>query len=122
MFSIIPTAHAQCTPGDPDTPTNLLKCFPLADGRQALEVYSTPAMMVNLIVSLMFLGAGLLIFVWILYAAFKMISGKKKGFDEAKTMITNAIIGLVVMIVAYWVVQLVAYLTGVNLQVTVPTG
>lgn len=115
-----PPGNTGCVVGDPSSPTNLLNCFPLSDGSQALTTYTTPAMLVNLFVNLMFVGAGLLIFVWILYAGFKMISGKKKGFDEAKTMMTNAITGLVIMIIAYWLVQLVGWVTGLNLAIGMP--
>lgn len=117
MFSLIPQVHAQCDTGEPEA-VNLIDCLLLSNGQPAREVYTTPAMMVNLLVSLMFVAGGLLIFVWILLAAWKMISGKKKGFDEAKTLLTNAVIGLVVMVAAYWVLQLVQYFTGLQTGIT----
>lgn len=116
MFSLIPTVYAQCDTGG-DAPVNLVDCLLLSDGQAAKDVYTSPAMMVNLFVTLMFIAGGFLIFIWILLAGWKMISGKKKGFEEAKTLLTNAIIGLVVMVAAYWIAQLVGYVTGVNMAI-----
>lgn len=120
MFWPVQKVLAACEPGSGADGTNLIECFPLGNNQQAVDVYNSPAVLVNLFVNLLFLGAGLLIFVWILYSAFKMISGKKKGFDEAKSTLTNAAIGLIVMVAAYWIVQLVATLTGLNLRVGLP--
>lgn len=119
MSSLIPTVYAQCETGG-ETPVNLIDCLRLNNNQAASEVYTSPAMMVNLFVTLMFIAGGLLIFVWILLAGWKMISGKKKGFEEAKTLLTNAIIGLVVMVAAYWIAQLVGYLTGMNMAIPQP--
>ncbi len=119
MFSLIPQVHAQCQTGGPE-PVNLMDCLLLSDGTPAKDVYTTPAMMVNLFVNLMFVAGGILFFVWILLAGWKLIYGKKKGLDEAKTLLTNAIIGLILMVVAYWVVQLIGFLTGMDIAITLP--
>lgn len=104
--------------GDPAGALNLGDCLRLSNNQAVSEVYTTPSFLVNLIVKNLFVFAGILIFLYIFYAGFKMVSGGKKGFDEAKSMLTNAIIGLVVMICAYWIVQLAGYLTG--LPVSLP--
>lgn len=111
MLSLVTKVHAACTTGGTNA-VNLIDCLDSGDGTPLKDIYTTPSMMVNLFVSLMFVAGGVLIFVWILLAGWKMISGKKKGFDEAKTLLTNAIIGLIVMVAAYWIVQLVNWLTG----------
>lgn len=102
-----------------DTPVNLGDCLRLGNDQAVSAVYDTPASLVNLIVQNVFVAAGIFIFLLIFYAGFKMISGGKKGFDEAKTLLTSAVIGLIIMICAYWIVQVVGYLTGAD--VSVPT-
>ncbi len=118
MLALITKAHAACITGGQNA-TNLIDCLDAGDGTPLKDIYTTPSMMVNLFVSLMFVAAGMLFFAWILLAGWKMISGKKKGFDEAKSLLTNAVIGLIVMVAAYWIVQFVNWLTGY--QITVGT-
>lgn len=114
---------AQATPcesaGDPAGGVNLGDCLRLGNNEAVSEVYTTPAFLVNLIVKNVFVFVGIFIFLLIFYAGFKMISGGKKGFDEAKTVLTSAVIGLIVMICAYWIVQLVGYLTGFDVNVPI---
>ncbi len=91
---------------------DLGNCLKLGNDQAVADVYTTPAGLVNLIVRNVFVFAGIIILFLIFYAGFKMISGGKKGLDEAKTITVNAVIGLIIMICAYWIVQVVGYLTG----------
>ena len=102
-----------------DTPVDLGNCLRLGNDQAVATVYDNPAFLVNLIVRNLFVFAGIIILFLIFFAGFKMISGGKKGFDEAKTIVTSAVIGLVVMICAYWIVQVVGYLTGVPVSLPV---
>lgn len=102
-----------------DKPVSLGDCLKLGNNQPVADVYDTPAMMVNLIVRNVFVFAAIIIFLLIFYAGFKMISGGKKGFDEAKTLLTSAAAGLVIMICAYWIVQVIGYLTGVEVGLPV---
>ena len=105
--------------GDPNVAVNLGDCLRLGNNQPVSSVYEKPTDMVNLIVKNVFVFAGIVIFLLIFYAGFKMISGGKKGFDEAKSLLTSAVIGLIIMICAYWIVQLVGYLTGVEVALPV---
>lgn len=105
-----------CTDPGGASPVNLGDCLKLGNDQTVASVYTSPAFLVNLIVKNVFVVAGMIMLLLIFYAGFKMISGGKKGFDEARTIITSAVVGLIIMICAYWIVQLVGYLTGVRMS------
>lgn len=117
MFSfLVPTAYAAgCADVDIGAKDADLGCLlRLSDGTAVKDVYTTPAFLVNLIVSNLLVIGAILLFLIIFYAGFKFISGGTKGKDEAKTMITAAITGFILMFSAYWVVQIIQALTGVE--------
>jgi hypothetical protein len=98
-----------------DAGVDLSNYLVLKNGDKVSEVFKTPASMVNLLVSNAFVVAGGFIFVLILIGGFKFLSDEAKGLDEAKTLWTNAGIGFAVLFGAYWVVQIVQILTGVQI-------
>ncbi len=112
-LSIVPNAYAACDPGQPDS--NLFDCFQLNKNQTVQSVYSTPAVLINLLVRTLFIGAGLIFFFLILMAGFQLVSGGKKGGETAKTMLTTAVTGFVLMFAGYWVLQIIKYVTGTNL-------
>lgn len=105
--------YAPCNAGEGDI--QLGDCLLLNDGKPISEVYSDPAFLVNLIVRNLFVLAGIILFLLIIFAGYKFVLGGKKGADEAKTIATNAVIGFVLMFAAYWLVQLIALVTGVEI-------
>ena len=114
LFRFLASTAADCEAGSVGgtNPVALGDCLKLGDNTSVSTVYTSPAFLVNLVVRNLFVFAGIIILFLIFYAGFKMISGGKKGLDEAKTITVNAVIGLVIMICAYWIVQVVGYLTG----------
>lgn len=99
--------------GDPSV--DLTDYLVLKNGEKVSEVFKTPASMVNLLVSNIFVVAGGFIFVLVILAGFKFLSNEAKGFDEAKTLLTNAGIGFALLFSAYWIVQIIQILTGVQI-------
>jgi hypothetical protein len=116
IFGIIPTVYAQISPCDAgDGGINLGDCLKLSDSTNVSEVYSNPAFLVNLLVSNLFVIGGIIFFLLIIYAGFKFITGGKKGAEEAQGIIQTSITGFVIMFAAYWIIQIVALLTGINI-------
>ena len=89
--------------------------FILKDGTPVKEVFNSTDDMVNLIVKVVFVGAGVVLFFMIVIAGFGMISGGGKDKDKAKTTMTSAAIGFVIMFAAYWILQIIQLLTGINM-------
>lgn len=112
-------SFAQCDP-DVNGVWNLGDCVFLgrSDGgsQQTVgEVYSTPAVLINVIVTNIFVIAGVILFLLMIYSGYLFITKESKGIEEARSTLTTAIIGLVVMFSAFWVVQIVQIMTGISI-------
>lgn len=102
-----------CAPGSGFI--SLGDCLKLSDDTKISDTYTTPAFLVNLIVRNLFVVAGVVLFFMILLAGFKFITGGKKGLDEAKQIMTAALVGFLLMFSAYWIVQIVKIVTKTDL-------
>lgn len=87
----------------------------LKDGTPVKDVFNSTDDMVNLIVKVAFVAAGLFLFFMIIGAGFALIQGESKDKDKAKTTMTSAAIGFIVMFAAYWIMQIIQILTGINM-------
>ncbi len=87
----------------------------LKDGTPVKDVFNSTDDIVNLIVKVVFVGAGVVLFVMIVMAGFSMIGGDSKDKDKAKTTMTSAAIGFIIMFAAYWIMQIIQLLTGIKM-------
>lgn len=71
---------------------------------------------VSSLISYLFPLAGILVLLYLLYGGFQMMlsRGDPKAMQSAKSKVTNALIGFVVIFTAYWIVQLIAVLLGLT--------
>lgn len=115
MFEIVGKVFAQDICDPTQNGIDLGNCLQLSNGVPVSTVYSDPAFLVNLIVRNVFVIAGIVIFLLIFYAGFKFIQDDTKGKEEAQKIITAAVVGIVVMFSAYWVLQIIKVLTGADL-------
>lgn len=115
LFGLIPTAYAQSACGAGLGGIDLGDCLKLSDSTNVSDVYDSPAFLVNLIVGNVFVVAGIIFFLMLIYGGFKFIMGSKKGAEEAKNIIQTALIGFVIMFASYWILQIVGLLTGVEI-------
>lgn len=111
-FQFIPQAYAQCDPGAGGV--DLGDCLKLSDSTPVNELYTTPAFLVNLIVRNLFIVAGIYFAITIFIAGYKFITKGKEGIQEAQTMVMNGLVGMIIMFAAYWIVQIIALITGAN--------
>jgi hypothetical protein len=89
--------------------------YTLRGGTPVSEVFSTPADLVNLIVPNLFVIAGVTLMILIIVAGYQYIAKGQKGAEEAKKIGTTAFFGLVVLLGAYWVVQIIQLVTGADI-------
>ncbi len=117
LVGIVGKAYAQvdCSPGAGGL--NLANCLQLSDGQYVRDVYTSPAFLVNLIVRNLFIVAGIVLFFMIMLAGYKFLYKDKGGLEDAKQILFNAVIGFVIMFSAYWVVQLIALITGADIRI-----
>lgn len=95
---------------------DLGSCITLGKNSQSVaDVYQQPADLVNVVVRNLFIVAGIIIFFMIIYAGYQFIEKDAKGIEEAQSIMTAAVGGLVVMFVAYWIVRIIEAVTGMQL-------
>lgn len=87
------------------------------DGTTVAEVYSSPASLINIILPNVFVFAGLLLFFFTIGAGLKMVFSPddKKAAEQSKTAITYAIGGFLLLVAAYWLVQILEIVTGMTI-------
>jgi cytochrome c biogenesis protein CcdA len=99
------------------TPIKLTDYLTLRGGESIADVYDQPAKIVNLIVSNLFVVAGIIIFFLIIGAGFSFIKGSSQGKEEAKNLLTGAVIGFLIMFSAYWIIQIIKFVTGADIPI-----
>jgi hypothetical protein len=87
----------------------------LKGGDTVASTYETPADIVNLIVSNLFVVAGIVIFGLIIGAGYSFLQNSGKGKEEARNLATGAIVGFIIMFSAYWIVQIIELVTGADI-------
>jgi hypothetical protein len=93
---------------------NLQDAIKISEKNSVGDVYSDLGKLIGIIVPNLFLLAGVLFLFLLIFGGFSIISSDSaKGVEDGKQKITSALIGFLVMFSAYWIVQIVEYLTGV---------
>lgn len=96
---------------------NLGEAYKLrVDGPPVAEVYGTPADLINALLPNIYVFAGILLFVFIFAAGFKMVMNPsdKKSAEEGKKAFFYAIGGFILLIASFWIMQIIGVLTGVD--------
>lgn len=72
---------------------------------------------INLVLPYVFIIAGLILLFVLISAGFGMMfgAGDEKKVAAAKAQLTNGIIGFVLLFLAYWIVQIVATILGIQI-------
>jgi hypothetical protein len=75
--------------------------------------------LVSLVIKIIFIVAGVGLLVFFIIGGIGMItsagSGNPEGAEKAKKAVTSAVIGFMVVFVAYWIVQLIELWTGIKI-------
>ncbi len=107
---LVQPAYAAC--GNATGSLNLGDCLLLSPGKSVSTTYNEPADLVNIIVPNLFMLAGVILFLMIIFAGFKFAMQGTKGKDDAKGIIQTVLIGFMVMFAAYWIVQVIEIIIG----------
>jgi len=101
---------AQCEVGSGGV--SLEDCVLIKDGQAVGQVYDTPATLINVIVPNLFILAGVIFLFLMIFAGVRIISSdSSKGVEEGKKQLTTAVVGFLVMFSAYWIIQIVEFIT-----------
>ena len=74
-------------------------------------------LIISTILPYLYVIAGLLLLFYLIYGGFHMMTAAndEKGLVEAKKKITNALVGFLILFLAYWIVQIVEYILGIQI-------
>lgn len=82
-------------------------------------VYPTLAVLINLLIRNLFVITGLILLVVLIFAGIGVILNAGSGNPEAakknKMAATSAAIGLLLVFVAYWLIQIIEFVTGIKI-------
>lgn len=75
---------------------------------------SKVGLIITRIIPFLFVIAGLMLLFYLIYGGFHMMTAAndEKGLTEAKAKITNALVGFVILFVAFWLVKILDYILG----------
>lgn len=92
--------------------------LPLGTGNIS-TIYPNPASLITIIVRNSLTIAGIILLVLLIAGGFMMIasagSGDQKKAASAKTMITDALIGFLVIFLSYFIIQIIEVITGLTI-------
>lgn len=79
--------------------------------------FTTIGGLVNLLVSLLVFGAGIIFLVMLMYAGFKVLTGggDPEKIVEARNIATYAVVGLLFILSSYLIVRIIGYIFQVDL-------
>lgn len=77
---------------------------------------AAPAEIINALMPYIFFIAGVLLLIYLILGGYQYIfsRGEPGATAAARGKITNAIIGLIIVLTAYWIVQVVAMFFGIQ--------
>lgn len=95
----------------------LNKLNPLKNYSSKADQLSSPGGVINEIMDYAFPIAGMILFVMLIMAGLKMLTGatNSKNMEEGKQIISTAIIGFIILFAAYWIAQLLEIIFGINI-------
>jgi hypothetical protein len=95
---------------------NQLAQVNIKDAFAPAKNFSTIGDLVTVIVQNAFVLAGIIAFVLVILAGFGIISsagsGDTKQMEQGKKALTGAVMGLIIIIASFWIVQIIEALTG----------
>lgn len=79
--------------------------------------YLSASDLVNVIIRYIFLAGAIVFFALIVYSGYKLVfmSDKQKALSSVKQYLTTGVIGLAIMIAAYWIIQIIEVITGLKI-------
>lgn len=103
--------------GNPVTAETLDALNPLKQESNLANELSTPAGIINRLMTFLFPLAGLILFVMIVWGGFEMMTGSvnKKSVESGKQRVTSAIVGFMLLFASYWIAQIIEAVFGIKI-------
>ena len=92
--------------------------FNLGD-KPLTTVFSSPGALISALLPNLYILAGLILFILLLFGGFGIIMGAQGGNPEqagkGKNAITAALLGFGLIFASYWIIQIIQWITGINI-------
>ncbi len=92
--------------------------FNLGD-KPLTTVFASPGALISTLLPNLYILAGLILFVFLLFGGFGIIMGAQGGnpdqVGKGKNAITTALIGFGLVFASYWIIQIIQWITGINI-------
>lgn len=109
MFNLVPKAYAV------DIGTE----FKLGDTGNSINSLSSLSVLISPFIQNAFVFGGVLFFIILVIGSIVYImnagSGDQQQLEKGKNALTAAVLGLIMVFAAYWIVQIVEFVTGVEI-------
>lgn len=91
--------------------------FKLNNTDTVAETFGTPAKIISTIVPNIFVFAGIIFFFLLLLGGFSIITsnGDPKNTEKGMQQITGAVVGFIIIITSFWLIQIVEIVTGLKI-------
>lgn len=105
------------TGGDPGLNLQSALILNPTNSVSAGSVFSSLASFLNLFLPLSFIIAGIILLFLLIGGGFSIIAsgGNAKSMEQGKNAITGAILGFFIIFCAYWVIQIIQVVTGLQI-------
>ena len=81
--------------------------------------YKTPGGLISLLLKNVYMVAGIILFFLLLFGGLNFIigagSGDPKKTAQGQQAVTQALLGFLLIFTSYWIIQLISFVTGVNI-------
>lgn len=84
-------------------------------GNDISETLTTPGAIVSRLLDFLLPAAGLILFVMLVWGGFEMLVGSagKASMDAGRQRVTAAVVGFILLFIAYWIFQIIEIIFGV---------
>lgn len=83
------------------------------------QTFPTLGDLINVLVKNIFVLAGVLLFILLIFGGLQVIvkagAGEPEAAGRGKNAVTAALIGFALILAAYWIVQIIEYITGIKI-------
>lgn len=97
---------------------DISKAFKLQEGGPSVkDVFTSPSVLINLLVKNIFVIASLILFFFILFGGMTMIlnAGNAEKQKQGSKTLGSALTGFIILFSAYWIIRLIEGITGIQI-------
>lgn len=96
---------------------DLKDAFYGTDGKNPIKDIDSPYAFISSILPNIYIISGILLLIYLVFGGIMIVSsaGNPDGSSKGKQIITNAIMGFVIIFTSYWIIQIIEIITGIQI-------